>query len=210
MDQRLQRQPLRGEAVERRQARDRHRSDQEGTTRPRHPAEQAAEPVDLERADSPLERARTEEEQRLEDRVVHAMEQRSGECERRPGIGAARAQHEACADAEHDDPDVLDRVQGKQTLEIVLEQRVDDAAERRERADCKDEHAEPDRQHAVPFDQHAYQPVDRDLDHHAAHQGRDGRRRNRVRTRKPYMQRHHTGLRPHPDERRQRDRRLQP
>ena len=209
MQQRLQRQPLRGEAVQRRQAGDRHRADEERAARPGHPAQQAAEPVELERADRALERARAEEEQRLEDRVVERVQQRGGERERRPGVGAARAQHQAGAEAEHDDPDVLDRVQREQPLEVVLEERVDDAADRRERADREHEHAEPERQHAEPVDEHAHEPVDRDLDHHAAHQRRHGRGRDRMRARQPDVQRHHARLRPHADERGQRDRDLQ-
>ena len=93
VQQRLQRQPLRGEAVQRRQAGDRHRADEERAARPRHPAQQPAEPVELERADRALERARAEEEQRLEDRVVERVQQRRRERERRPRVGAARAQH---------------------------------------------------------------------------------------------------------------------
>ena len=129
VQQRLQRQPLRGEAVQRRQAGDRHRADQERAARPRHPPQQPAEPVELERADRPLERAGAEEEQRLEDRVVERVQQRGGERERRPGVGAAGAQDQAGADPEHDDPDVLDRVEREQPLQVVLEERVDDAAD---------------------------------------------------------------------------------
>ena len=139
VQQRLQRQPLRGEAVQRRQARDRHRADEEGGAGPRHPPQEAAEPVDLERADRALERAGAQEEERLEDGVVHGVQERRPERERRPLVGAAGAQQQAGADAEHDDPDVLDRVQRQQALEVVLEERVDHAADRRERADGEHE-----------------------------------------------------------------------
>ena len=76
VQQRLEREPLGGEPVQRRQARDRHRADEERDARPGHAAQQAAEPVELERADRALERARAEEEQRLEDRVVQRVQQR--------------------------------------------------------------------------------------------------------------------------------------
>ncbi len=98
------------------------------------------------------------------------MEQCGGERERRPRVGAARAQNEARADPEHDDPHVLDRVQREQTLQVVLEQRIHDAAEGRKRADREHEHAEPHRQHPIPFDEYAQEAVQRDLDHHSAHQ----------------------------------------
>ena len=83
-----------------------------------------------------------------------------------------------------------------------------DARHGRERPDREHEHAEPLRQDTEPVDEHAHEPVDRDLDHHAAHQRRDLRGRDRVGTRKPDVQRHQTGLRTHPDERSERDRDL--
>ena len=49
----------------------------------------------------------------------------------------ARAQDQARAEPEDDDPDVLDRVEREQPLEVVLEERVDDAADRRQRAECR-------------------------------------------------------------------------
>ncbi len=209
VQQRLQRQPLRREAVQRRQARDRHRADEERAAGPRHPPEQAAEPVELERAHRSLERACAEEEQRLEHGVVQRVQERGAERERGPGVRTARPQDEAGAEAEHDDPDVLDRVQREEPLQVVLEERVDDAADGRERTEAEHEHAEPRRQHADPVDEDAHEPVDRDLDHHAAHQRRDGRGRDRMRARQPDVQRHQAGLRAHPDQRGERDRDLQ-
>ncbi len=73
------------------------------------------------------------------------MQERSRERERRPGVGATRTEHEAGAEPEHDDADVLDRVERKQALEVVLEERVDDAADRRECAQQEREHAQPQR-----------------------------------------------------------------
>ena len=207
--ERLQRQPLGGEAVERRHAGDRERADEEGAAGPRHAAQKPAEPVELERADRPLEGAGAEEEQRLEHGVVERVQQRRRERERRPRVGAARAQQQAGAEPEHDDPDVLDRVEREQALEVVLEERVHDAADRRERAEREHEHAEPQRQHTQPVDEHTHEAVDRDLDHHAAHQRRHRRGRDRMRARQPAVQRHHARLRPHADERGQRDRDLE-
>ena len=89
MDQRLQGEPLRGEAVERRHAGDRHRPDQEGPAGPRHAPQQPAEAVEVEGADRALEGARREEQQRLEHRVVEDVQERRGEGDRRPGRLAA-------------------------------------------------------------------------------------------------------------------------
>ena len=63
---------------------------------------------------------------------------------------------------------------------------------------------------AVPLHEHAHERVDRDLDHHPAHQRRHRRRRDRMRAREPYVKRHHARLRPHPHQRRQCHRHLQP
>jgi len=70
------------------------------------------------------------------------------------------------------------------------------------------EHAEPERQHSHPLDEYAHEPVERDLDHHTAHQRRNRRRRQRVGAREPDVERHHSRLRSHPDQRRQGDRNL--
>ena len=70
-------------------------------------------------------------------------------------LSAPRARRtQAGAEPEHDDPDVLDRVEREQPLQVVLEERVHDAADRRERAEREHEHAEPERQHAEPVDEH--------------------------------------------------------
>ena len=175
---------------------------------PGHAPQQPTEPVDLERADGALERAGAEEEECFEDGVVDGVEERRGKCDSGPRVGAARAQHEACADAEHDDPDVLDRVQRQESLEVVLEEGVHNPADRRQRSDAEHEDAEPHRQDAVPLDEHADERIERNLDHHTAHQGRDGGRRERMCARQPDVQRDDAGLGSHADERRERDRDL--
>ncbi len=58
-----------------RQSRDRHRADEERAAGPRHTPQQAAEPIELERADRLLERTGAQEEKRLEDRVVDRVQQ---------------------------------------------------------------------------------------------------------------------------------------
>ena len=91
VQQRLEGQPLRREAVQRRQPRDRHRAHEECTAGPRHPPQQPAEPVDLERADHLFERARAEEQQRLEDGVVQRVEECRCQRECSPDVRAAGA-----------------------------------------------------------------------------------------------------------------------
>ena len=78
-EQRLQRQPLRREPVQRRQPGDRHRADEERAAGPRHPLQQPAEAVDLER---PRPRARTRRRRGtggLEDGVVERVQERGRE-----------------------------------------------------------------------------------------------------------------------------------
>ncbi len=86
--QRLQGEPLGDEPVERRQPGDRHCADQERAAGPRHPPQQTAQPVELERADRALERTRAQEQQRLEHRVVQRVQQRRRQGERRQRVGA--------------------------------------------------------------------------------------------------------------------------
>ena len=69
-------------------------------------------------------------------------------------------QEEAGAEPEHDDADVLDRVEREQPLELVLEDRVDDADDRRHTADGEDDDAVPRRQLAEPLDEDADKAVD--------------------------------------------------
>ena len=140
--------------------------------------------------------------------MVERVQERCRKRDAGPVVCASLAQEEARAEAEHDDPDVLDRVEREQPLELVLEDRVDDADHRRRGARGENEDAEPRRQFADPLDEHADEPVDRDLDHHAAHERRDVRRGDRVRVREPDVQRDEPRLRAHADERGERDRDL--
>ena len=64
-EQRLKHQPFRGEAVERRQRRDRDRANQEEERRPRHPLDQPAHLLHVARVRRVQHRARAEEQQPL-------------------------------------------------------------------------------------------------------------------------------------------------
>ena len=86
-------------------------------------------------------------------------------------------------------------------LQVVLKQRIRDSPHSRERSHGKHHHAKPRRDHAHPVDQHSNQRIDGDFDHHAAHQRRYRRRRDRMGSRKPHMQRHHARFRTHANQR---------
>jgi hypothetical protein len=131
------------------------------------------------------------------DRVQEGGRQR----ERRPFVRTPCPQQQAGADTEQDDADVLDRVEREQPLELVLEDRVDDACDRRNAADGEDKDAVPRRQLAEPLDEDADETVDGHLDHHAAHQRGHMCGRDRMCARQPRVQGHHARLRPESDDR---------
>ena len=79
VQQRLEREPLRGEARRAAAAPRSRARRRERPAGPWHPPQQAAEAVELERADRPREHAGAEEEQRLEDGMVQRVEQRGAE-----------------------------------------------------------------------------------------------------------------------------------
>ena len=76
--------PLGGEPVQRREPGDRHRADEERASRPGHPLQESAEAIDLERARGPLESARSEEQETLEDGVVERVQERGRDARRPP------------------------------------------------------------------------------------------------------------------------------
>ncbi len=210
VDQRLQGEPLRGEAVERRHPGDRHRPDQKGPAGPRHAPQQPAETVEIEGAHRALEGARRQEQQRLEHRVVEDVEERRRERDRRPGRLAVGGEEDRGAEAERDDPDVLDRVKGQQPLQVVLHQRVENTAQRRQQAQPEHSQARPQGGRVGPLEEHADQPVEGDLDHHPRHQGRDVARRDGVGTRQPGVHRHQARLGAEADQGGGYDQRLHP
>ena len=69
---RLQQQPLRDEAVQRRQARDRQRADERQPGDPWHAMDQSAEAPEIAFAGGMQHRARAQEQQALHERVVEA------------------------------------------------------------------------------------------------------------------------------------------
>ena len=140
--------------------------------------------------------------------MVERVQERGCERHRRPFVRTSPSQQKAGSKAEHDDPDVLDRVECEQALELVLEDRVDDAHDRGHAADDEDDHTDPRGHVTEPVHEDADEPVDPHLDHHATHQRRDVRRRYRVRAWQPRVHGNETSLRSHADECRQSDRHL--
>ena len=82
----LEGQPLRGEAVQRRQGRDRHAAHQEGERGPRHAVDQPAHGLHVALTGGVQHRAGAEEQQAFEHRVVQRVEQRGGQREGRSSL----------------------------------------------------------------------------------------------------------------------------
>ena len=104
----------------------------------------------------------------------------------------------ADAQPKRDDADVLDAVIGQQPFQVVLRQGVEHAEDAGDDADGHQRPAPPGRRRPEQR-QHAQQPVDARLDHHAAHHGRDVRRRGRMGLGQPDVHRNEAGLRAEAD-----------
>ena len=124
------------------------------------------------------------------------------------------------AHAEQNDPDVLHAVIGQEPLEVVLDERVEDAEEGGSRADEEEDRAPPRRPLAEPVEAHAQEAVDAQLDHDARHEGRHVTRGRGMGQRQPDVERNEARLRPEaegeegegegPESRRQRGRHPRP
>ena len=142
--------------------------------------------------------------------MIERVQECGSQGDRGPRVGAPGTKEQTGPKTEHDDPDVLDRVEGEQPLQVVLKQRVGDTADSRESAEGQHQHTEPDRQRPEPIDEHANKAVNRHLDHHAAHQRRRRCRCDRVCKREPTVHRHQPRLGAHAHESSERDRDLKP
>ena len=88
-------------------------------------------------------RARAEEQEIFEQRMVEHMQQRRGEGERRGPAEAKGLEAEGETKADEDDADILDRVIGEQALQIVLHQRVEHAHDAGDAGERQHQHAPP-------------------------------------------------------------------
>jgi len=105
--------------------------------------DEAAEMLHVALAGGVEHRAGTEEEQALEHRVIEDVQEAGGERERGGGCHAVRLEGERKAHPDENDADVLDRVIGKQPLEVVLHQRIEHAHHRGDAGEREHHHAPP-------------------------------------------------------------------
>ena len=207
--ERLQQQPFRDEAVQRRQAGDGEGADERRPGDPGHAVDQAAESSQAALARGVQHRAGAQEQQRLEERVVQAVVQGRGERQggERGHAEAAKQQREA--EPGDDQADVLDRRVGQQALHVGLHGGVHGAEQRTRQADCQRHHPPPPQRKGNQIEAHAQQSVHRGLQHDRAHQRGHRRGRGRVRLGQPGVQRQQARLGAEAGEREQKGRRQQ-
>ena len=206
----MKNQPFADKPVRWRQCGDRNGADQEACARPGHAPKQSPVLFHVPGVGGVHERAGPQKQQRLEHRMIDGVIEPGQQTERRKLLQAIRQKDHPGADAEQNDPDVLDTVEGEQTLEIVFHERVHDAQQGRDRADHQD--GEPPPPGKLPPEKVEVDPdqrVDRGLDHHPRHQRGDVCGRGRMRAGQPDMEGDDAGLGAKPDQRREKHQRPQ-
>ena len=157
-----------------------------------------------ERARLAQDGTRAEDESALQEGVVEDVGERAGkgECRDERGLGACPHESGVCpqageAEAEGDDAHVFDGGEGEQLLEVDLRQREENAAERAENAENKQnpttyhEHRgglSPDFGGLSPRGGEADEAVEAERDHCAGQDGRGGRGGGRVRFGQPHVE----------------------
>src|ERR1041384_4540236 len=109
-------------------------------------------------------------------------------------------EHQAGADADQNNADVLDRVKGEKAFEVMLHERVEHTEESRDHAHSKHEAAPPRGAAAQQIEREPQQTIDTHLDHAARHERRDMTRGGRMSAGQPDMQWDDAGLRAEAEE----------
>jgi hypothetical protein len=105
----------------------------------------------------------------------------AGQRDRREQRFVVRLEQERQADARDDDADVLDRRVREQAFHVRLHGGEDHTEERSRQAEGERDDAPPPDLRMEEIEHDAQEPVDRGLEHHAAHQRRHRRWCRRVR-----------------------------
>ena len=117
----LEREPLADEAVQRRKRRGGDGPAQEARRGPGHALDEAAERFHVARAGGVDDGAGAEKEQGLEGGVVDGVIERRRQADHRQGRQPSRVVENAGAEADQDDPHVLDRREGEHAFEIAVD-----------------------------------------------------------------------------------------
>ena len=135
---RLQREPFAHETVERRQRRYRERASEKASGRPWHSADQSAQLVQIASSSAVVQRSSAEKQQRLIHRMVdHMIKGRDESDPRQRGLFIG-CENQSRAEACRHNSNVFDGTVGEHGLEVILDGRVKDSHQRRNRSD--DEH----------------------------------------------------------------------
>src|SRR5258706_15067345 len=101
--------------------------------------------LDLPGARAPDHGAGAEEEERLEDRVIHYVQKGRAQAQREEKRGMTGHPDQTQAQAHRDDSDILDTGEREQALQLVLRERVENAQDSRDEADDEQDPAPPAR-----------------------------------------------------------------
>ena len=122
-------QPLRNEAVERRQRRNSGAADQKDERSLRHAVDETAQMLHVAFAGRGEHPSSAKEQQALEQRMVEHVQKRRGQRQCRGKQHALRLERQREPQPDEDDADIFNGVVGKEPLEIVLHQCVQHAHE---------------------------------------------------------------------------------
>ena len=190
----LQQQPLRNKAVQRRQPGNRQRTDERQPRHPRHIAYQPSEFTEAALMRGVQHRACAQKQQAFEKCVIQTMIERGHQRQRRQMRIVVRMKNNREAHASENNADVFNGRIRQQALHVALHGSEHHAKQRCHQAQHQRHHAPPPDLRGQQVKRHAQQAVDRRLQHHPAHQRRNGRRRCGMRFRQPHMQRQQPGF----------------
>ncbi len=199
--ERLEQQPLRHEAVQRGQPGERQGAHQREPGDPRHAMDKPAEAAEAALVGSVQHRTGRRKQQALHHGVIEAVIERGDQGQRRQRRHAMGPEHDREPDGAQHDADVLDGRIREEPLHVGLDRGEHDPEQRRDEADDERDDAPRARLSVQQVEGDSQEPVDRGLQHHPTHQGRDGRRGRGVGFRQPRMQRQEPGLGAEADER---------
>ena len=119
------------------------------------------------------DRAGTEEQQALEERMVEHVKNGGDERQRGRNGKAARFERQGQTETDEDDADVLDRVVRKQPLQVVFHQRMEDAEQCGDSSNDQNGNAPPPGRRAGQIKDDPDESIHRHFGHDTAHQRRD-------------------------------------
>ena len=187
------------EAVQGGKAANGHRADEKEGGGPGHGFRESAHEIDTPRPRAADRRSGAQEKERLEEAVIPDVEEAARQAEDQPIAPMGRAAEHREAEAHHDDADVFDAVVGQEPLKVVLGYREDDSEKAADHAQAE-HRAAPGRRRLGQQEDEAHEGIDAHLQHYAGEHRGNVAGRARVRSRKPEMQGHDSGLEPEADQ----------